>query len=326
MSAGPSSDKLVPGRVSVVMPVLDAGDFLIEAIESVLAQRYEQWELLIADDGSTDGSFDTARRYAARHPGRIRALPPVDGGRTGASRTRNRGIAAATGEYLALLDADDVWLPTKLAAQVGRLADHPEVALACNSTVWWYGWTGRPEDAERDTVVPIGPAGEQTVDGPKALTLILRHRLAMPCTCAVLTRTELAREVGGMVESFRRLYTDQSFFAKLLLRGGMLIADDPHDLYRQHADSACQSASEGAHAEARAAFLDWLETHMRENGFEHPALARAIRAERRWQERAPALRRLRRFYLKRVQAPGRNWADGADDPGVPPRGQPGSAS
>ena len=302
------------------MPVLDAGDFLAEAIESVLAQSYDDWELLIADDGSTDGSLETARRDAARHPGRIRALPPVDGGRTGASRTRNRAIAEATGEYLALLDADDIWLPTKLDAQVGRLAHRPDVALVCNPTVWWYGWTGRPEDAARDTVVPIGPAGERVIEGPEALDLILRHRLAMPCTCGILTRTGLARDVGGMVESFRRLYTDQSFFAKLLLRGGLLVMDDPHDLYRQHPDSACQSTSPREHAEARAAFLDWLESHIRESGFDHPAIDRAIRDERRWQGRGPGLRRLRRFYLKRVQAPAWGWENGADEAVQPPRG------
>ena len=295
-----SSAPIVPGRVSVIMPVLDGARFLGEAIESVLGQRYPEWELLVVDDGSTDGSLELAREYADRFPGRILALPPEGARRGGASRARNRGVAAATGEYIGLLDADDVWLPAKLSADVARLQAHPRVGFVYGPTLWWYGWTGRPEDAGRDAAVPVGPEREIVLPGPRALELMLRHRLAVPCTCGLLARTALVRAVGGFEEQFLRLYTDQSFFAKLLLRAPVLVTQEVHDLYRQHPESSCNSASQRDHKRARRTYLDWLLQHLHETGTHDPAVVRAARADRRWLDRVPVLRRLRRFYLKRT--------------------------
>lgn len=306
----------VPGRVSVIMPVLDGARFLAEAIESVLGQRYSEWELLVMDDGSTDGSLEIAREYADRFPGRILALPPEDAGPGGASRARNRGIAAASGEYLGLLDADDVWLPGKLSAQVARLQAHPRVGLVYGPTLWWYGWTGRPEDTGRDMAVPVGPESEIVIPGPRALELMLRHRLAVPCTCGLLARTSLVRAVGGFETQFVRLYTDQSFFAKLLLRTPVLVMHEVHDLYRQHPESSCNSASPRDHKRARRTYLDWLVQYLHEAGPHNPKVVRAARADRRWLSRGPVLRRLRRFYLKRTHRfiwGGRRRTDRSDE-------------
>jgi len=121
-------------RVSVVMPVCNAAAFLEEAVRSVLEQTYGSWELLLIDDGSTDGSRALAERFAAEHPARIRCLHHPNNENRGASATRNLGISHARGEYLALLDADDVWLPGKLEKQVVFLDLHPEVAAVGS----WY--------------------------------------------------------------------------------------------------------------------------------------------------------------------------------------------
>lgn len=310
----------VPGRVSVIMPVLDGARFLGEAIESVLGQRYPAWELLVVDDGSKDESLEIAREYADRFPGRILALPPEGEGRGGASRARNRGIAAATGEYIGLLDADDVWLPGKLSAQVDRLRSHPRVGLVYGPTLWWYGWTGRPEDTGRDVAVPVGPESEIVIPGPRALELMLRHRLAVPCTCGLLVRTSLVRAVGGFETQFLRLYTDQSFFAKLLLRTPVLVMHEVHDLYRQHPKSSCNSASPEDHKRARRTYLDWLVRYLRDTGPHDVRVLRAARADRSWLHRGTVLRRLRRFWLKRthrfVWGPGRRFVA----PGVYPVG------
>ena len=104
--------------VSVIMPFLNAAPFLEEAIESVRAQTYANWELLLCDDGSTDGSSEIARRYASLDPSRIRHLTHDDGATHGASAARNLGLRRVRGELVALLDGDDVWLPHKLEEQV----------------------------------------------------------------------------------------------------------------------------------------------------------------------------------------------------------------
>ncbi len=298
LSRGTAAVGTAPGRVSVVMPVLDGARFLAEAVESVIAQAYPDWELLIVDDGSTDGSREIARDFADRHPDRIRTLPPEGEGRRGASRARNRGIAAATGEFLGLLDADDVWLPDKLSEQVPRLASRPDVGFVYGPTHWWYGWTGAPEDAARDATMPLGPARELVLEGTRALALILRHRLAVPCTCALLARTSSVRDVGAFEEQFVKLYTDQSFYAKLLLRGPVMVMHRVLDLYRQHPRSACNSASPEDLREARRVYLDWLLGYLRDGARDTRAVARAARSERRWLDRGALPRRLRRFYLK----------------------------
>ena len=106
-------------RVSVVMPVYNSSPYLHEALDSVLAQSMEDWELLLADDGSTDDSFAVAEAYASRDP-RIRVLHSERN--LGVARTRNRGVAESRGEYIALLDSDDLWMPDKLEKQLA-LAD-----------------------------------------------------------------------------------------------------------------------------------------------------------------------------------------------------------
>ena len=108
-------------RVSPIVIFLDAKSFFGEAIESIIGQDYADWELLLVDDGSTDGTADIARRYAELDSQRIRYLSHPGHENRGMSASRNLGIREARGEYLAFLDADDTWLPGKLTRQVAIL-------------------------------------------------------------------------------------------------------------------------------------------------------------------------------------------------------------
>jgi glycosyltransferase involved in cell wall biosynthesis len=104
--------------VSVVIPAFNAERFLGETIESVLAQDYEPIEIVVVDDGSTDGTSEVAGSYG------VRCLRTQNGGQAAA---RNAGVAAARGELVAFVDADDLWEPGKLSRQVGHLIAHPEL-------------------------------------------------------------------------------------------------------------------------------------------------------------------------------------------------------
>ncbi|CAN5691500.1 glycosyltransferase family 2 protein [soil metagenome] len=106
-------------RVSVVTPVWNAAATLGETVASVRAQSMPDWELLLVDDGSADGSRALAEALAAGD-GRIRLLGW--GARQGAAAARNAAIRAARGRFIAFLDADDLWYPEKLAAQLGFMA------------------------------------------------------------------------------------------------------------------------------------------------------------------------------------------------------------
>ena len=108
-----------PGLVSIMMPAYNAEQYIGQAIESVLAQTYVHWELILVNDGSTDGTVAIATRYTDP---RIKLIHQVNGGESAA---RNTALEKMTGEFVAFLDADDVYLPDHLEAAVGYLMNYP---------------------------------------------------------------------------------------------------------------------------------------------------------------------------------------------------------
>ena len=158
--------------VSAIVIFLNAGKFIEEAIESIFAQTYNNWELLLVDDGSTDGSTQIALRYAEQYPEKVRYLEHPGHQNRGMSAARNLGISQAKGEYIAFLDADDVWLPYKLEQQVALLESRPEAGMVYGNTQYWCGWTGRPEDIRRDFVPELGVRTDALFKPPTLLTLL----------------------------------------------------------------------------------------------------------------------------------------------------------
>ena len=108
--------------VSVIMPAFNAESYLVEAVESVLAQSYVHWELWIIDDGSTDRTLELARSF---DDPRVQVHPQPH---QGISAARNHGLSLAQGEWIAFLDADDIWLGQKLEKQLA-LASGQEVLV-----------------------------------------------------------------------------------------------------------------------------------------------------------------------------------------------------
>jgi glycosyltransferase involved in cell wall biosynthesis len=106
--------------VSVVIPVRDGASFVSDAIDSVLAQTYRPLEIIVVDDGSTDDTGDVLARFGDA----VRAIRQTP---AGAAVARNRGVREARGDYIAFLDADDLWVPDKLQMQMAVLTASPEV-------------------------------------------------------------------------------------------------------------------------------------------------------------------------------------------------------
>jgi len=282
-----------PPLVSVIMPFLNVAAFLEEAIDSVRAQTYRHWELLLCDDGATDGSSMIARRYVELDPERIRHLAHDDGGTHGASATRNLGIAQARGDLIALLDGDDAWFPNKLEEQIDILAERPEADALYGVTELWYGWTGLPEDAARDSR-PSGGIPTNTLLAPRQLlTGMLRRELLVPCTCSIIMRTDAVRRSGGFVDEFRYIYTDVAFYSRLSLVASVLYVERCWDRYRRHAASAYSTVQRrGEGSEARRRYLTWLEGYLEgTEARDDPALRVALRA---------AMRRVRHPRLFRI--------------------------
>jgi glycosyltransferase involved in cell wall biosynthesis len=122
MSARPHGEPAagIPGLVSVVMPAYEAEEFIGEALDSVFAQDHPSVEVIVVDDGSTDRTSEIAAARGAS------VLKRPNGGPAAA---RNTGIAVARGEFLAVIDADDLWPPDRLSSQVAYLREHPHVGI-----------------------------------------------------------------------------------------------------------------------------------------------------------------------------------------------------
>jgi glycosyltransferase involved in cell wall biosynthesis len=113
-------------RISVVIPVYNKEDFVLDCLKSLENQDFDDWECIIVDDGSQDASMKIVKDFIASSKKSWTILTQNNGG---PSSARNLGIRKATGEFIALLDADDLWLPTKLSKQLHFLEKYPNVDL-----------------------------------------------------------------------------------------------------------------------------------------------------------------------------------------------------
>ena len=194
--------------VSVIIPAHNMAATLATAVRSVLAQTFQNFEIIIIDDGSTDDLAD--------------ALTPFDDPpmrllthdrRRGAAAARNTGIAAARGDYVAFLDADDEWLPAKLAKQLAVMATAPPKAHA-STTAFFYHLPSRPKPEQR------------VIDG----NLPLRKRLLWGCDLSpgstLLVRRECFEQIGLFDTSMPRL-EDWDWLLRYSARYEMTYLNEP---------------------------------------------------------------------------------------------------
>lgn len=280
-STGTTNDT-PPPAVSILMPVRNNERTLREAIGSVQAQTELDWELLLIDDGSEDLSLRIALGCAEADPDRIRILRHPGRENRGSSASRNLGLRHARGEFLTFLDADDQWLSNCLATQLSVINAHPEAAMVfCAAERWCHldrpfdEATARAADWGDNYIPPVVPPGQAVGVLPLGALLewYLLDESKVPCICSVLMRTAVARAVGGFDESFRGLYDDQAFHAKVALAYPVVAHDACVARYRQHAGSCCAEAREDTALQqaGRARFLQWLARYRRTLVWQVPA-------------------------------------------------------
>jgi cellulose synthase/poly-beta-1,6-N-acetylglucosamine synthase-like glycosyltransferase len=287
--------------VSVIMIFLNEETFIQESIESVIAQTYEHWELLLVDDGSGDRSSKIALEYADQYPNQIIYLDHPDHQNRGMSATRNLGIHHAKGEYIAFLDGDDVYLPNKLAQQVEIMQSQPRAAMVYGHTQDWFSWSGNPEDLQRDLVYDLGVQTNALIEPPFLFNLCLQRKATTPCTCSALVRREVAQKVGEFEESFRGLYEDQVFFSKVMLQFPVYVSSQWWDKYRRRPDSCNTTARKtGQNVTLRLFYLNWLEEYLGERAIANPTIQTALQKEL-WPYRHPILYRIRGRFQAIVQ-------------------------
>ena len=272
--------------VSSIIIFLNAEKFIGEAIDSVFAHTYDNWELLLVDDGSTDSSTQIALQYAEQYPGKVRYLEHADHQNRGMGASRNLGVHHARGEFIALLDSDDVWLPHKLEQQVTILNSHPEAGMVYGLSQYWHSWTGNLADVQRDSIPELGVQADRLFKPPALLTLLYPlGKAAAPCPSDLMLRREMVERVGGFAESFKdiyHMYEDQAFLAKVYLKEPVFVANQYWDKYRVHPEQCTSVVQEAGHYfSVRLFFLNWLAEYLQEQGVTDEEIWRLVQEKQR---------------------------------------------
>ena len=205
-----------PPIVSVLIPTYNGAATLAETLASVFAQSFADFEVIVIDDGSTDATPDV---LAAAGDSRLRVVRQPN---AGISAARNRGIAEARGEFIALLDHDDLWPADKLAWQVAALQADPAAVMA-------YGWTEQFGEGGGPAPIPHAPAGEVG-------DAFLRHNwIASPGQ--TLIRADALRTVGGFDPTLWGA-DDWDLYVRLAAAGPFVYQPKIALLYRIHATNS----------------------------------------------------------------------------------------
>jgi glycosyltransferase involved in cell wall biosynthesis len=226
-------------KVSIIMPAYNARRTITESIESILAQTFPDWELIICDDASTDDTVAVVSPYLSDT--RIRLLRSTENS-GGASRPRNRAIAQASGSWLAFLDADNLWLPLKLEKQLNYLHQHSEVVLVHSNY--------RHLQNGRLRRMRYLPTRKCEVAGNVYDRLIWRNSVETSTVVLnpeVLSRTGLFDEQLTMVE-------DHDMWIRVAQQGLFGYLYEPLMIYRTHSGTGFRSA-ENLHQVERSMLL-----------------------------------------------------------------------
>jgi glycosyltransferase involved in cell wall biosynthesis len=225
------------------------------------------------------------------------------------SSTRNLGLAAAHGELVAFLDADDVWEPGHLTHEVGLLMAHPEAGVVCGQAIDWYSWA---DSGARDIASPLPwPAGV-VVAPPDMLVALLRRGAFRTPVCNLLVRKQVLESVGGSEDEFAGLFEDQALLAKLYLSHRIVISGARTARYRRHAESSTARAERDHRYDpsrpnlSMAAFLRWLSSLLQDGQVDEEVLTLLRAARRPVRDAAPSRFARSHCRLRGAQFPHRD--------------------
>lgn len=206
---------------SVITPAYNAEKYIAEAIESVQSQGLETWEMLVIDDGSTDGTRQVVEQFAAKDP-RVKLIQNNHGG---VSHARNSGIKQAKYEWIALLDADDAFCPNKMKKQLDAIEKDPAVVL------WGTYAYNIGEDGKIFDVCEDGPTSHAAFQSIRKSAGIVSLKAS-----SALFRAELFHMLGGFDSQYDSS-EDAELWNRMSEHGSVLVIPEPLVLYRFHPNS-----------------------------------------------------------------------------------------
>ncbi len=269
--------------VSVIIPFLNRGKWLAEAIESVICQSYSNWEVILINDGSNDGAGVIAKEYSYQYPEKIIYAEHPGCVNKGVTISRNLGISLSKGSFIAFLDADDLWLEKKLVDQLKLFKQYPQIQMICEASRFWYSWD---DPSKQDIIVNIGVEANKLYFPPKLIkNLYPLGKGQPPCPTGIILKKEAFERSGGFEEIFTgeyQLYEDQAFLSKIYLNECIYISANANNLYRKRSGSLTEAATnEKLYKKVRLFFLKWLEKYIIENHLENNEIVKLIVAAKR---------------------------------------------
>jgi glycosyltransferase involved in cell wall biosynthesis len=289
----PAPTALPSPRVTALILFHDEVEFVAEAVCSVLTQDFTDFEAILIDDSAEPRCASFARDLCEGSSGRLRHLRTPGDRPVGPKAARLFAMEQARGEFIATLDADDVWEQGKLREQVALLDAHPEAAVVYGRTLMWQSWA--PEGVLADEYLDLGLPFGQLVPGLAALAVLLANRSQAPTTCNVIMRSAMALPLLRGDYSFGWFYEDQEDFVRIFARHPIVVSDRTWARYRQRPRSICHSMPPLREALLRRQFLSWSAAHLRSLGIVDPRVRAILRAER-WANRD----RILRLSIKRL--------------------------
>ena len=250
--------------VSVIIPCYNAAPYILATIESVLAQDLPGMEVIVVDDGSSDGSVALVR---AAYP-QVRVEPQAN---AGVATARNTGLRLARGEWIAFVDADDIWLPGKLAAQLQLMQSVPGCRMSYTA---WHVW---PCTDARPAAVLLAELAAQAGDQGRwdGASGWIYPQLLLDCavwTSTVMAQRSLLEETGGF-DTGLRIGEDYDLWLRASRLTPILRVARPYALYRMHPASITR-ALPAENYRARV-----IERALAQWGFASPDGSAAGRAE-----------------------------------------------
>jgi glycosyltransferase involved in cell wall biosynthesis len=247
-------------QVSVIIPVYNREKYVAQSIDSVLAQTFQDIELLVVNDGSTDRSSEILKHYAGQYPQKIRYFEHPNRRNCGVSASRNLGLRHAFGDYIAFLDSDDVWFPEKLASQMAVFETFQEVGwVYCALTVLEEHRVGSEETSLVDRVL-----GEGVPDAVfHAFDLIFSRAISLRSGSTLLFKKSLLQKIDRFDPDL--LYGEDEIFAgKIAYFWPGFFISRPLGQYRLHAANASSYGIRGQGGKTinytvMSRLLDWLQ-------------------------------------------------------------------
>ncbi len=250
-------------KVSIITPLYNGIKTLSETYQSIADQDYEDWEWIMFDDGSSDGTPELGRKYASQSSRKIFFFEHEGKKNFGTAYTRNRAIEKSNGEIISFIDQDDIWYKNRLSYHLKLFSGLADCAMIWSPALYWY--------SERTFIQPVGEKGRGLKNGiyepPQLIENFLKDLRCTPLPSASMVRRKHFDEVKGFEESVKGS-EDIVLWLKLANSYRIYFDNEIIVKYRKHYDSTLRKAAEsGIMNQWNLEFYRWVIEFLKKNSF-----------------------------------------------------------